>query len=99
MQLLPITTSEICLRLDAEDFLILATACQIAADYADDGGNQTSELKRTEGKLYRTLAFAFEGYATVSQAQTLLHPRDYGKLAMPVICKAWCLAGDGEVTA
>lgn len=99
MQLLTIDTSAIRLELDAEDFLILSAACRLAADAADDGGMSVSETARLEGIMYRAFAFAFEGYATVSQAQILLHPKDYKRLGLAEIRKDWKLIPDDrEVT-
>jgi len=91
MNLLTTEPARIVVALDAEDCLLLARACALAADNADGNSLAAPNANRYEDALYRALAFAFEGYATLGQAQSLMRPRDYHKLEPARVRQDWGL--------
>lgn len=89
MKIVDTTGTALIVYLTPDDCLLLAHACQMTAEYTDDGDKANTREQVIEGTLYHTLAHLFEGYALVGQAISSLAPQERAGFDLAVIRREW----------
>jgi len=83
------TGSALTVYLAPDDCLLLAHACQMTAEYTDDGDKGVTQEQRIEATVYRTLADLFDSYALVGQAIGMLAPPLAGAFDLATVRREW----------
>ena len=89
MKIADTTGPALAVYLSPDDCLMLAQACQIAFEHADDGRLTNTQEQVTTGALFLTLAHLCEAYALVGQALASLPPDERHAFDLAAIRRAW----------